>query len=76
MKFKSGDIVIKKTGGNKMTICQTYLNESITHYKCYWFIENKLFEELFQEDKLVTLDEYKSILKVEERDDKINQILK
>jgi uncharacterized protein YodC (DUF2158 family) len=76
MRFKSGDIVIKKTGGNKMTISQIYLNESIYHYKCYWFVENKLFEELFQEDQLVTLDEYKSILKVEERDDKINQILK
>jgi uncharacterized protein YodC (DUF2158 family) len=76
MRFKSGDIVIKKTGGNKMTISQIYLNESIAHYKCYWFVENSLFEELFQEDQLVTLDEYKSILKVEERDDKINQILK
>lgn len=76
MRFKSGDIVIKKTGGNKMTISQIYLNDEITHYKCYWFVENKLFEELFQEEQLVTLDEYKNILKVEERDDKINQILK
>jgi len=71
MKFKSGDIVIKTTGGNKMTIFDR-LEEG---YKCLWFVENSLNERVFKEDEIVTLNDYKRILKTEEREDKINQIL-
>ena len=72
MKYKSGDIVIKTSGGNKMTIFDK-VNDS---YKCLWFVESSLNESVFKEDELVTLNEYKKILKTEERDDKINQLLK
>jgi len=76
MKYKSGDIVIKKTGGNKMTVVQEYKDNAEYHYKCYWFIESKLHEEIFKEEEIVDLIEYKRFLKIEEREDKINQILK
>ena len=42
MKFKSGDIVIKTTGGNKMTIFEKIENG----YKCFWFVDS-LNEEVF-----------------------------
>ena len=71
MKFKTGDIVIKTTGGNKMTIFDSYDN----FYKCIWFVDSKLNESEFREEEIVTLQEYKRILKTEEREDKINQIL-
>ena len=41
MKFKPGDMVIKNTGGNKMTISDK-LSEGV--YKCLWFVESKLNE--------------------------------
>jgi len=71
MRFKSGDIVIKTTGGNKMTI----FDKIEDGYKCLWFVESSLNERVFKEDELVTLNEYKRLLKTEERDDKINKIL-
>lgn len=71
MKFKSGDIVIKTTGGNKMTI----FDKLEDGYKCLWFVENSLKERVFKEDEIVSLYEYKRILKTEEREDKINKIL-
>jgi uncharacterized protein YodC (DUF2158 family) len=72
MKFKTGDLVIKTTGGNKMTISDR-LSDGV--YKCLWFVDSKLNESCFREDDLVTLNEYKRLLKTEEREDKINQIL-
>lgn len=71
MRFKSGDIVIKNTGGNKMTIFDKVENG----YRCYWFVDSSLNENLFKEEELVTLSEYKRLLKTEEREDKINQLL-
>lgn len=71
MVFKTGEIVIKKTGGNKMTI----FDRIGDIYKCIWFVESKLNESEFHEDEIVTLHDYKKLLKTEERDDKINQIL-
>ena len=71
MKFKSGDIVIKTTGGNKMTIFDK-LEEG---YKCIWFVDSSLNERVFREEEIVTLNEYRRFLKIEEREDKINQIL-
>lgn len=72
MKFKSGDIVIKTTGGNKMTI----FDQIEGGYKCLWFVDSSLKESVFKEEELVTLNEYKRLLKTEEREDKINQLLK
>ena len=42
MKYKSGDVVIKTTGGNKMTIFDK-VNDS---YKCLWFVENTINESI------------------------------
>jgi len=85
MKFKVGDVVIKTTGGNKMTIqnClpvpkNSHLPDGNTHkfiYECYWFIESSLKREIFFEKDIVTIEEYKRYLKIEERDDKLNKIL-
>ena len=72
MKYKSGDVVIKTTGGNKMTIFDK-ISDRV--YKCLWFVENSMNESIFNEEELVTLNEYKMILKTEEREDKINQLL-
>lgn len=71
MKFKSGDIVIKTTGGNKMTIFDSIGDK----YKCLWFVESSINESIFNEEEIVTLNEYKRLLKEEEREDKINQLL-
>ena len=72
MKYKSGDVVIKTTGGNKMTIFDK-IDEGV--YKCLWFVESSLNESVFKEEEIVTLNEYKRYLRVEERDDKLNQLL-
>jgi uncharacterized protein YodC (DUF2158 family) len=88
MKFKVGDVVIKKTGGNKMTIQEGFrippkkipadsiFYNYVDFYRCYWFVDSELNEEEFSEDEIVTLDEYKNYLKIEEREDKLNTILK
>ena len=71
MKYKPGDVVIKTTGGNKMTVFDK-VNDS---YKCLWFVESSMNESEFKEEEIVTLNEYKRFLKKEEREDKINKIL-
>ena len=71
MKYKSGDVVIKTTGGNKMTIFDK-VNDS---YKCLWFVESKMNESVFKEEEIVTLEEYKRYLRIEERDDKLSKLL-
>lgn len=72
MKYKTGDIVIKTTGGNKMTIFDK-ISDGV--YKCLWFVESSCNESIFKEDEIVTLIEWKRLLKTEEREDKINQLL-
>lgn len=71
MKFKGGEIVIKTTGGNKMTV----FDVNSGGYKCVWFDDSSLHEEFFKEDDIVSLKDYKRLLKTEEREDKLNQIL-
>jgi uncharacterized protein YodC (DUF2158 family) len=73
MKYKSGDVVIKTTGGNKMTVFDK-IEDGV--YKCLWFVESSINESVFKEEEIVTLNEYKRFLKTEEREDKINQLLK
>lgn len=70
MKYKTGDLVIKTTGGNKMSVFSK-ISEGI--YKCIWCIDDKVREDVFNEDEIITLNEYKTL---EERELKINQILK
>lgn len=64
--------MIKTTGGNKMTIFDV-ISES--KYKCMWFVGSLVNESIFNEDDIVTLDDYKRYLRIEERDDKINKLL-
>ena len=73
MKFKPGDIVIKTTGGNKMTVFDK-ISEGV--YKCLWFVGSSYNESIFNEDEIVSIPEWKNLLKIEERDDKINKIFK
>jgi uncharacterized protein YodC (DUF2158 family) len=70
-KFKCGDVVIKQTGGNKMTIYR-FIDGL---YECVWFVESSLNNKLFSEDDIIPIDDYKRFLLKEERADKINQIL-
>lgn len=70
MKYKSGDVVIKTTGGNKMSI---FDNVSESVYRCIWCNDDKVREGVFNEDEIIPLSEYKTL---EERELKINQILK
>ena len=72
MEFKLGQIVIKKTGGNKMTI-NSY--ESENKYGCLWFDDKKLYQDIFNENEITTIDSYRKTLKIEEREDKISTIL-
>lgn len=72
MKFKPGDLVIKTTGGNKMTISDK-ISDGL--YKCLWFVESSCNESIFKEDEILTISEWKRLLKTEEREDKINQLL-
>jgi uncharacterized protein YodC (DUF2158 family) len=72
MKFKPGDIVIKTTGGNKMTISDK-ISDGL--YKCLWFVESSCNESVFKEEEIVTIPEWKRLIKTEEREDKINQLL-
>lgn len=73
MKFKPGDIVIKTTGGNKMTIFDK-VSDGV--YRCLWFVESSCKESVFKEEEIVTIPEWKKLLKTEEREDKINQLLR
>ena len=73
MKYKSGDVVIKTTGGNKMTVFDK-IEDGV--YRCLWFVESTMNESIFKEEEIVTLNEYKHLLMTEEREDKINQLLR
>lgn len=72
MRFKPGDLVIKNTGGNKMRILECKEDGTVD---CVWATEN-LHEGLFNEEDLVSIDDYKSVILNEKRDDMINRILK
>jgi uncharacterized protein YodC (DUF2158 family) len=72
MRFKCGDVVIKNTGGNKMTIFE---NIDDNTYHCIWFVESSYNEAHFSSEEIVSIQDYKRILKTEEREDKINKIL-
>ncbi len=71
MKFKPGDIVIKSNGGNKMTIFDR-LSDNL--YRCIWFVGSSYNESTFTEDQIVSIPEWRKLIKSEERDDKINQL--
>jgi uncharacterized protein YodC (DUF2158 family) len=71
MKYTQGTIVIKVSGGNKMTI-DTIVDDA--HYKCFWFDDKKLNQKIFREDEIVDMMEYRKILLREERHYKIKTI--
>ena len=71
MKFKPGDLVIRNTGGNKMRII-SYNNTN--DVECGWITES-YHQQSFDEDDLIPLSQYKTVLLTEKRDDLINQLL-
>jgi uncharacterized protein YodC (DUF2158 family) len=71
MKFNSGDLVIKSTGGNKMRIISCNGNMC----DCGWITES-YHEKTFDEKDLIPLSQFDSVLLTEKRDDLLNQILK
>lgn len=71
MIFKSGDTVIKKTGGNIMKVI-----ESTDLGICCGWISDSFYESIFSEDELVTLEDYKMIIKSIKRDHLISDILR
>ena len=50
-KFKSGDIVMLKSGGPNMTIDSR--DEYSNYYHCHWFAGGKLQSGSFAEDTLI-----------------------
>ena len=72
MSFKLGDVVIKITGGDKMTIDEILDG----NYKCIWFTDTHLKEQVFSENEIVSIPDYKRLLITEERQDKINKIFR
>lgn len=68
MRFKPGDKVIKHTGGNKMTVYSS-INEK---HECIW-VTDKLNQDTFSEDELLSIAEYKTI---GEREDRIDSLLR
>jgi uncharacterized protein YodC (DUF2158 family) len=71
MKYKCGQIVIKKASGNKMTIHSLEGNR----YYCFWFLGKHLHQAYFEEKDICNHDEYERILNSQKRIEKINKIL-
>lgn len=68
--FKTGDIVIKNSGGNKMTI-HDKISETI--YKCYYFVDNGLNIAEIDQSELMPINAYNQCM---ERMDKIDYLFK
>lgn len=71
MRFKPGDLVIKNTGGNKMRVLNCKEDGTCD---CLWATE-VIHEASFYEDDIVSIEEYKSIIISEKREDLINKII-
>lgn len=69
--YRIGDIVIKVTGGNKMSILDKIGDST---YRCIWYVD-KMKQDIFNEDEIIPINEYHRLLKIEERNDKLNRIL-
>lgn len=67
--FERGDVVIKKKGGNKMIVYE--ITDSIT---CIWATDEVHFDK-FDENDLMHLKDFESLMKQMDRDDKIQQII-
>lgn len=68
--FKKGDQVIKKTGGNKMSVVEMK-NDLIT---CIWATESVHLES-FSYQELMPIEDYESLMIKYDRDDKIKKII-
>ncbi len=71
--IKPGDIVIKKTGGNKML---AYENKGGTVSCCWCVGDESCFNKDFREEDLVLTEDFEKIMKVEERQDRIESLFK
>lgn len=68
--IKVGDLVIRKTGGNKMRVV-SIIGKSA---ECAWITES-FNQGVFDVNDLLPLSEYKSLFKDEKRNEKISLIL-
>ena len=68
--FKEGDQVIKKTGGNKMSVVEIK-NDLIT---CIWATESVHLGS-FTHKELMKIEDYESLMSKYDRDDKIKRII-
>jgi uncharacterized protein YodC (DUF2158 family) len=70
MRFKPGDLVIRKDGGNKMRVISCNSGK----YDCYWFTDRN-YQSSFEESDLILFSQYHRILNRERRKDTIKKIL-
>jgi uncharacterized protein YodC (DUF2158 family) len=68
--IKVGDIVIKKTGGNKMRVTSVFGQVA----ECVWFTE-KFNQDNFLISDLILMKNYPTLFLDEKRDEKIQKIL-
>lgn len=68
--FRIGDLVIKKTGGNKMRV----LFIDGDKIECGWYCDN-YHEGLFDLDELMLFKDFDLFIKSERRQDILSQIL-
>lgn len=50
-KFKSGDLVMLKSGGPKMTV-REYSNSNLQEIFCDWFVGSKMESKKFHQETL------------------------
>lgn len=70
--MRPGDIVFHKILGIKMKIDEM---SNLERVKCSWFDE-AYYMKIFKESELVSIDDYKLMLIRENRDLKINKLIK
>ena len=65
----SGDLVIKKTGGNKMLVVDN--KDGIVH--CIWATDS-CYSEYFKEEDLIPAQEFDQIIRQLSRHDRIDEL--
>ena len=65
----TGDLVIKKTGGNKMLVVDN--KEGMVH--CIWATDS-CYSEFFKEGDLVLVEEFDQMIKQLSRHDRIDEL--
>lgn len=78
-KFKVGDVVVQddiNVSAFKMCVEFTYFVDGKYEYTCAFFELGELFKERFKEDRILFEDEFNQRVKAENRNYKIDRILR